>query len=251
MNQNWNSSKYTSDFSFVHNYGNDVLELIDTAGVKDVLDLGCGNGALTNVLAGKGFSVIGMDASEEMLEIARSNYPGIPFIRADAVDFALESPVDVVFSNAVFHWIDRADQPRMLECVYRALRKGGQFVFEMGGLGNNALIHGALADSFRQCGYSYQIPFYFPSVGEYARMLEYAGFQVRFAVLFDRPTKLKGENGLTDWINMFVKNPFLEIDGEDRDIIIQTAVKSLSSDLYQENAWYADYVRLRMKAVKI
>lgn len=250
MNQNWNAEKYTSDFSFVHNYGNDVLELIDTADVKDVLDLGCGNGALTNTLAERGFSVVGMDASEEMLEIARNNYPGIRFIRSDAVNFALEKPVDVVFSNAVFHWIDQESQPKMLECVYRALKSGGQFVFEMGGIGNNALIHGVLANLFEEYGYAYKMPFYFPSIGEYAQMLETAGFQVKFAVLFDRPTRLKGENGLSDWINMFVKNPFLEVDKSDKDAIIDAAVKQLSPDLYKDNTWYADYVRLRMKAVK-
>lgn len=104
--------------------------------------MGCGNGALTKVLQEKGFHVTGMDSSEELLKAARIKYPDIPFIRADATDFTVGESVDAVFSNAVFHWIDREKQMDMLACVHRALKGKGQFVFEFGGYGNNALIHG-------------------------------------------------------------------------------------------------------------
>ena len=65
MNIEWNAEKYTEDFSFVHQYGNDVADLIDLKTGSTVLDLGCGNGALTEQLKNKGFHVIGIDASEE------------------------------------------------------------------------------------------------------------------------------------------------------------------------------------------
>ncbi len=250
MNQNWNAEKYSSDFSFVHNYGKDIVDLIDTTNVKTVVDLGCGNGAITNSLTEKGFSVIGIDGSREMIEIARNHYPDIQFICSDATDFVLEKPVDVVFSNAVFHWIDKSEQSHMLKCVYQSLRNGGQFVFEFGGIGNNQLIHMALAKAFDEVGYKYTMPFYFPSIGEYSALLEKEGFKVRYAVLFDRPTMLKGENGLTDWIHMFVQNPFSAVNENDKDIIVEKAVKSLYADLNSNGIWYADYVRLRMKAVK-
>ncbi|MDO4945668.1 MAG: class I SAM-dependent methyltransferase [Ruminococcus sp.] len=250
MNQNWNAEKYSSDFSFVHNYGNDLIGLIDTANVNTVLDLGCGNGVLTNSLAEKGFSVIGIDGSKEMIKIARSHYPNIKFICSDATDFVLEKPVDAVFSNAVFHWIDKSSQSCMLKCVYQSLNSNGQFVFEMGGIGNNKLIHSALSNAFAEAGYEYTMPFYFPSIGEYSALLEKEGFKVRYAVLFDRPTMLKGDNGLLEWIHMFVNNPFLSVNPNDKKIIIDKVIKSLYSDLYRNGIWYADYVRLRMKAVK-
>jgi len=212
MNQNWNAEKYSADFSFVHNYGNDVVNLIDTTNVKTVVDLGCGNGVITNSLAEKGFSVIGIDGSKEMIEIARNRYPDIKFIYSDATDFILENPVDVVFSNAVFHWIDKSEQSNMMKCVYQSLKNGGQFVFEFGGIGNNRLIHTALSKAFAEVDYEYTMPFYFPSIGEYSTLLETEGFKVRYAALFDRPTILKGDNGLLDWINMFVQNPFSTVN---------------------------------------
>lgn len=251
MNIQWNADKYTNDFSFVHQYGNDVADLLDLEPGSRVVDLGCGNGALTHRLKEKGFQVTGIDASEDLLAAARQTYPDIDFIQADAVDFSLEAPVDAVFSNAVFHWIDEEKQPAMLDCVSRAVKPGGQFVFEFGGQGNNGQIHEALARVFDRHGYCYKMPFYFPSIGQYAPMVENAGFQVEYAVLFDRMTLLKGDHGLEEWISMFIKTPFEGVeDPEEKKAIIHEAADGLKPVLYKDGKWYADYVRLRMKACK-
>ena len=252
MNIKWDASKYTSDFSFVHQYGNSVMELIDADKGSTILDLGCGNGALSKTLQDKGFIVKGIDASKELLDIAKKNYPNIEFIQADATNFSLPEPVDVIFSNAVFHWIDKEQQQDMLKCVYNALKENGQFVFEFGGYGNNQLIHSALEKIFSEYSYTYKMPFYFPTISEYSALLENAGFRVRYAILFDRPTELKGENGLKDWINMFVKTPFSVIKNiEERETIKDKAVDNLRNILYKDGKWYADYVRIRIKAIRL
>ena len=87
MNIKWDAEKYTSDFSYVHRYGNSVAELIDAPAGSLVLDLGCGNGALTKALLDKGYNVTGMDASEELLSVARKSYPTINFFQGDATNF--------------------------------------------------------------------------------------------------------------------------------------------------------------------
>ena len=139
----------------------------------------------------------------------------------------------------------------MLKCVHKALKENGQFVFEFGGYGNNALIHEALSKIFSEHGYCYKMPFYFPTIGEYSALLENSGFRVKYAVLFDRPTELKGENGLKDWINMFVKTPFSVVENaEEREFIKNAACDSLKNTQYKDGKWYADYVRIRMKAVR-
>ena len=252
MNITWDAEKYTSDFSFVHRYGNSVAELIDAAPGSLVLDLGCGNGALTKALQDQGYKVIGMDASKELLDVARKNHPEIRFVQGDAADFVLPEPVDVVFSNAVFHWIEKEKQPDLIKCVYHTLKKNGQFVFEFGGSNNNQLIHSVLETVFREHGFCYKNPFYFPTIGEYASLLENAGFQVKYAVLFDRLTELKGENGMEEWIRMFVKTPFTVIQSQqEKKAIVNQAVKELKKDLFINGKWYADYVRIRMKAVRV
>ena len=250
MNIRWDAEKYTSNFSFVHQYGSGVLDLLDASAGGAVLDLGCGNGALTKALQDRGFAAMGLDASEELLRVARASYPGMEFVQGDATDFALPAPVDAVFSNAVFHWIDAERQRDMLRCVHRALKPGGQFVFEFGGSGNNRRIHAALAAAFERRGRCYRMPFYFPTIDEYAALLEEEGFEVRFAVLFDRPTELTGPDGLKDWIDMFVKAPFAGIGAEEQAEIVDEAVEALRDELRVDGKWYADYVRLRMKAVR-
>ena len=108
-----------------------------------------------------------------------------------------------------------------------------------------------LAKAFAEQGYSYQVPFYFPSIGEYASLLEQAGFEVRYAVLFDRMTELMGEDGMKDWIRMFISTPFYAVSEEaQREAIRNRAVELLKKDLYRDGKWYADYVRLRMRAIK-
>ena len=251
MNISWNADAYTQNFTFVHQYGVSVTELIDLQKATTAIDLGCGNGVLTAALKEKGFKVTGLDASPEQLEIAKKTYPDIPFVLADATNFTVSEPVDVVFSNAVFHWIDRERQKDMLACVVRALRPGGQFVFEMGGCGCVAKIHSALKDAFATFGYDYELPNYFPCIGEYAPMVEQAGLLVQTALLFDRFTELKGADGMRDWINMFVHRPFEKVkDDAVKERIKQQAVEALRPSLFINGKWYADYVRLRMKAIK-
>ena len=245
MNDKWDAVKYTNDFSFVHKYGNDLLQLIDIKKDMSVLDLGCGNGTLTKKMSDMGLNAIGLDSSEDLLEIAHELYPNIKFIKADATDFTLETKMDAVFSNAVFHWIVKRKQSKMLDCVYKSLNNGGQFVFEFGGYGNNALIHAALQKEFQARKLFYKLPFYFPTIGEYSQLLEKAGFMIVYATLFERKTELSGKDGLADWIKMFIKTPFEKVDDKIKNEIICSTVERLSKKLYLDSKWYADYVRFQ------
>ena len=114
MNINWDAKGYKENFSFVHEYGEDVVSLLKSPKGAAVLDLGCGNGALSVKLLEKGYKVIGMDASEAMLEIAKAQYPHMTFLQGDACSFHLKEPLDAIVSNAVFHWIDASMHPHML-----------------------------------------------------------------------------------------------------------------------------------------
>ena len=250
MNIQWDAGKYAQNFAFVPKYGEALLALITPETANTVLDLGCGGGALTEQLVQAGYAVCGMDADAEQLKLARQRCPNVRFFQGDATDFSLETPVDAVFSNAVLHWIDRERQPDALRCISRALRAGGQFVFEMGGAGCGAQIHSALRRAFEGRGFAYHMPFYFPTIGEYAPLLEQAGLRVTYATLFDRPTPLAGEQGMEGWIKMFVKVPFLPLPKAQAEEIIREAVEALRPSLYQNGVWTADYVRLRCKAEK-
>lgn len=252
MNIDWDAQGYSRDFSFVHHYGEDVLRLLNINEGDTVVDLGCGNGALTKRLADMGARVIGIDASAEMLELARKNYPELCFQQADARSFKLEEPVDAIFSNAVFHWINREDQPQLLRQISQALKPKGQLVCEFGGKGCAAHIHDTLRECFARRGLDYTFTFYFPTIGEYATLLEQAKLKCEYAILFDRPTPQKnGERGLANWINMFDTAPFEGISHSLRNEIISEAEERLrKSMLYDNGNWTVDYVRIRLKARK-
>lgn len=252
MNITWDAKGYTSGFAFVHQYGEGVLDLIDAAPGSHVVDLGCGNGALSEKLIARGYRVTAIDASADMLAQARALHPDIAFVQADATDFTLLEPADAIFSNAVFHWIDRDRQPLLSASLARNLRPGGQLVCEFGGYGCAERVHSALERAFAARGLAYPRVFYFPTIAQHAPILEAAGLRVTYAVLFDRPTPQQGEDGLERWIRMFVKAPFEGIAPDMQDAIIGEAVASLRETLRREDGtWFVDYVRIRIKAVKV
>lgn len=250
MNIKWDTKNYIDNFSFVHEYGEDVLALIDAEPGSLVVDLGCGSGALTKKLAERGYEVLGADASADMVAAAKAAYPELNFVCADAVTFEPERRADVIFSNAVMHWIDRDKQGEAAKHIYDALVPGGKFVCEFGGSGCARSVHETLAELFAERGLTYKNPFYFPTIGEYTPILEAAGFTVRYAVLFDRPTVQKTEDGLANWIRMFDKVPFEGLAPELAEKIIAEAAEKLRPVLYRDGKWIVDYVRIRLKAEK-
>ena len=82
---------YVSNFSFVYEYGQGVIDLLDIKVGMSVVDLGCGNGQLTKQLSDMGMEVIGVDESEEMISLARKSYPEIKFVHADATSFTVDA----------------------------------------------------------------------------------------------------------------------------------------------------------------
>jgi len=252
MNIIWDTDDYTKNFDFVYKYGEDIIKLIDAEKGSFVVDLGCGNGALSEKILKKGYRVLGIDASENMIKKAKKFYPSMDFKIDDALSFNLSEKADVIFSNAMIHWIDEENQEVFIKNLSNQMRLGGQFICEFGGKDCAETIHFALENNFAKRGFCYPRTFYFPTIGEYAPILEKFGLRVEYASLFQRPTEQKGEYGLENWINMFLKKPFEDMERDVRNDIIRNTVSELkSSKLYVENKWFIDYVRIRIKAKKV
>lgn len=247
--QNWNSKLYDSKHSFVTEYGNDVLQLLEAKAGELILDLGCGTGALTNKITSLGAEVIGIDASQSMIDEAKKNYPAIQFFCANGQDFDLGSSFNAVFSNAALHWM--MEPQKVIHSVNKALKPGGRFVFEMGGKGNVSKLLHAIDNGARHVGITdTKLINYYPSIAEYSGLLANGGFDVNYAQLFARPTVLEGANGLRNWIKMFRTGLLEKIKpGKLEDFF--TYVEDLArAPLFQNGIWVADYVRLRMIAIK-
>ena len=244
----WEPGLYDGQHAFVWKEAADMLDILDPKPGERILDLGCGTGHLTHAIAARGAEAEGLDASAEMIAAARAAYPGIAFRIADGEDFSASQPFDAVFSNAALHWMVRPEA--VVERIARALRPGGRFVAEFGGKGNVARILAALHAAIRAeaPGTEPVNPWYFPSVGEYASLLERQGMEVTFAALFDRPTPLEGEDGFRQWVRMFGWGVLAVAPEARRAAIVARAEALARADLYHDGAWRADYRRLRLVA---
>lgn len=248
----WDAVLYEDKHAFVWQYGEDLLKFLNPQPGESILDLGCGTGQLTEKIAQAGAEVMGVDYAHEMIEKARKNYPHIRFDVADARNFQVDKPLDAVFSNAVLHWVKEADCA--IASIHKSLKPGGRFVAEFGGKGNVQAIATALESALEAINISAQAlnPWYFPSIGEYASLLEQQGFDVIHAMLFARPTPLAdGEAGMANWIQMFAST-FLEgLSGEQQIQVIRVVEEYLKPTLYQQGTWKADYRRIRIVAIKL
>ncbi|WP_217604633.1 class I SAM-dependent methyltransferase [Chitinophaga sp. GbtcB8] len=245
----WNANLYKSNYAFVFQYGNSLIEWLQPQAGEHILDLGCGTGELTAKLAETGAQVTGLDASASMIESAQRNFPQLDFVVANAASFSLPKQYDAIFSNAALHWM--LDKEAVAARMYQHLKPGGRLILEMGAQGNVASLLQALEQAMQQHGYSYTPFWYFPSVGEYTSLLEKYGFSVQQALYFDRATELADpENGIIDWFNMFGDHFFENMPAATRTAILQQAQESLRPTHFREGKWVADYVRLRIAAVK-
>jgi trans-aconitate methyltransferase len=251
MTQTWNAGLYDAKHAFVWEKAQGLLELLAAQPGERILDLGCGTGALSAEIASSGADVVGLDRSVDMIEEARRKFPRLRFEVADACSLPFVAEFDAVFSNAVLHWIPQAGA--VARGIARALRPNGRLVAEFGGKGNVAELVGALESALGKfssspCG---PHPWYYPSLAEYAAVLEENGLEVRQAALFRRPTQLAdGQAGLANWITMFCGTFLEKIPEKQRADFVGEVEKAARARLWKEDHWELDYRRLRVAAWK-
>lgn len=246
---NWNSKFYDTNHNFVSKYGESLIPLLAPQANENILDLGCGTGDLTNQIASQCKSITGIDYSENMINEAKEKYPALHFQVEDGHNFSVGNDYDAVFSNAALHWMLEPEKP--IQCVYNALKPNGRFVFEMGGHGNIGTIIDAINHAANKLGLKDSARVnYFPTIAEYASLLEKNGFSVTFAELYQRPTPLSGENGFRNWIEMFRGGVLENLSEAQTNEFFNYAEDYAREKLLNDNIWIADYVRLRMIARK-
>lgn len=243
--QSWSPERYERNARFVSDLGAPLLEMLAPRAGERVLDLGCGDGALTEKLVAAGCQVVGVDASAEQVRGACARGLDARVMKGEALEF--DGEFDAVFSNAAMHWM--RDQDAVLAGVRRALRPGGRFVAELGGHGCVDKIVAALEAALARRGIDGRAcnPWTFPRDDEYAERLRAAGFEVDSIALFPRPTPLPGD--VSGWLETFAESFTAALPAAERPAFIDEVRERLRAELADaEGRWTADYVRLRFAA---
>ena len=261
----WDARAYDESFRFVSDHAGDLVALLDPQPGERILDLGCGTGRLAAAIADCGASVTAVDSDAAMIEAARAQFPAaahptLEFARADGealAEAALAGPFDAIFSNAALHWMTRPKA--VLRGLSALLRPGGRLVAELGGHGNVVTVEDALRDALEAEGVARERqprPWYFPSLAEYAALLEQHGFEPRLMTLFDRPTTLEdGEPGMAAWLRMFGHPWLAQLSATSTVAVIARVEAAVRPQLWREDEaeggrWVVDYRRLRLVAVR-
>jgi trans-aconitate methyltransferase len=245
--QHWDPARYARNAGFVAALGGPVLALLDPRPGERVLDLGCGDGALTARLADMGADVVGVDASAE--QVAAATARGLDARVMDGQALTFEAEFDAVLSNAALHWMRRAE--RVIDGVWRALRPGGRFAAEMGGGANIAVVLEALGAALENRGVDARavMPWYFPTDSEYRALLERRGFAVASIELIPRATPLPGD--VRDWLETFAESFLSTVPAGERPALMDELAAALRPRLLgADGVWVLDYARLRFLAHK-
>ena len=241
----WNPESYARNARFVSDLGEPLLRLLDPKPGELILDLGCGDGALTEKITACGACVIAMDASRPQVEATRKR--GLTAIVMNGHQLGLKQCFDAVFTNAALHWMKRPE--RVVASVWNCLKPGGRFVGEFGGKGNVEKIRAAMHAGLRKRGIDPWTvdPWYFPSPEKYSRLLTQAGFSLRSIEMIPRPTRLPGN--ILGWLEVFAQSFTRSVAESDRERFLNDVRAKLEPILRDSDGiWIADYVRLRFKA---
>jgi len=244
--QTWSAAGYDANARFVSEYGAEILGWLAPQAGERILDLGCGDGALSVQILEAGAHVLGVDTSTDLLRAARER--GVDAREMDGQSLSFDGEFDAVFSNAALHWMPEADA--VIAGVTRALKPGGRFVAEFGGHGNVSACVTAMRAAADKFGGDPALagPWFFPTPAEYQARLERAGFAVNRIELVARPTPLP--TGIEGWLLTF-RAPFFAQFGERQSEVIAYVAGLLAPVLRaSDGQWIADYVRLRVAATR-
>ncbi|KAE8316578.1 S-adenosyl-L-methionine-dependent methyltransferase [Aspergillus transmontanensis] len=265
----WSSETYEAAASFVPHFADTLVQSIDFKPTDRILDIGCGDGKYTSRFASAVSYVLGVDSSPSMIAQAKTlDYGGT------ATDFrivdcrhleesaeVMQGNWDKVTSNAALHWILNDSDTRMstLKNIFRSMKPGGTFFFEMCGHGNAPEMTTAFMFALVDHGVPIETveaawALFYPSDVYMKKALESVGFQVKMIALNTQPVELTAnENGGLEGFLRLIGAQMLDLldTKERKDNAIKQMCRMLRFGTTREDgSQWITYTSLRCVAVK-
>jgi trans-aconitate 2-methyltransferase len=259
---NWNATDYHRHSSQQQVWARELIAKLNLRGDEHVLDVGCGDGKVTAEIGSRvpGGKVVGVDVSADMIGFAQEaflnpKHPNLSFRQADASALSFDAEFDVVFSNAVLHWI--RDHRPVLAGIARALRPRGRVLLQMGGQGNAADVLAILdavtsdpawAPHFKT--FSFRYGFYAPA--EYQEWLRDAGLTPQRVELIPKDMVHPSADAFAGWFRT-TWMPWIQAVPEQRrddfiELVVQKYLASHPPDA--DGRVHVRMVRLEVQACK-
>ncbi len=258
MPYEFDGKQYEKASAHQKEWGSKLIEGLQLNGTERVLDLGCGDGALTEQIADlvPGGEVVGIDASVGMIDTARSKEcDNLHFLLMDIRDLDFDSDFDLIFSNAALHWVK--DHRRLLQSVRRALCDGGKIRFSFAGDGNCShffeVIREAMAlGAFRKYFEGFKWPWYMPSAEEYSALVESSGLRQARVWSENADRYFSDAETMIKWIDQPSLVPFLaQVADFDRKALRDLVVERMIEKTQQEDGrCFETFRRMNLTASK-
>jgi trans-aconitate 2-methyltransferase len=262
--QEWDSEIYHEVSTVQEKWGQDVIRREKWIGNEVVMDAGCGTGRVTRILAQKireEGMVYAVDIDSNMVSHARKNlkdFKNVMVIQGDLVDIGLPRKVDVIFSNAVIHWI--LDHKTLFKHFWDLLSstvnndQRGKILVQCGGYGNLTRVYEFIkqikeSGEFKSHFVNWKERWYFAKLDDTEKLLEEIGFTNIDVYLSKAITTFPDSKAYSQFVKTVVMKPFLQYLPDDQlkdkyvKLFLDTVEKSRLS-------WSLDFVRLNIIAQK-
>ena len=238
----WDAIDYEQFSQAQQKWARELIGKSDLAGEQSILDLGCGDGKITAEIANivKRGSIVGVDSSNAMIELAQkrypnNKYPNLSFQVMDAINLLFAEQFDLVFSNAVLHWVK--NHKPIVEGIYRSIKPSGKILLQMGGEGNAEGILSVLdqlqtSTEWKKYFTDFNFPYGFLGIEEYERLLDESGFMINRVELIPKDMEHDGVSGLQAWIRS-TWLPYLECIPENKR---STFIERVSAEYIKQEA---------------
>ena len=259
MSFEFDGEKYKNASTHQKEWANKILEELKLAGNERILDLGCGDGVITNQLAEMvpDGEVLGIDASEGMIKTALEGkkYKNVGFELKDINEIDYVNRFDFIFSNATLHWV--LNHKTLLKNVYRALKKGGKIRFNFAADGNCSFFYKVIRQAMTESRYedyfmNFSWPWYMPTIEVYEKNAAESEFS---------DVQIWGENAdryfpdsdtMIKWIDQPSIVPFLKClpDSEKQNFRNRVVEQMVNETKQEDGTCFETFRRINIRAEK-